>query len=157
MTTSIVEKSDLTPDIFQSPAIYKTPDKIREQFETYLTRCISGWTEKRDGEIIREHPPKVPNHASLCYHLRIIPSEWQSLKKHPKLGIAIIWLETVLEDKWTQFLPTKNSAGAIKYLQAHYPAKWGMTISSVTETPIPILNLSIHYTAVQVNKINKTT
>ena len=124
--TSLIESlaTDLTPDIFQSPAIYKTPDKIREQFETYLTRCISGWTDSKG----KEHYPKVPNHAGLCFYLKILPSEWQKLKTHPILGIAIIWLETVLEDEWSQFLPTKNSSGALAYLKAHYPQTYGESV-----------------------------
>ena len=123
MKTSLEVKSEVLPDIFQSPAIYKTPENIREQFEKYLVRCVEGY-EDANG---KHHRPKVPNHAGLCFHLKIIPSEWEKLKQHPLLGIAIIWLDAVLEDEWTQFLPTKNSAGAIKYLQAHYPQMYGDT------------------------------
>jgi len=143
METSLEVKSESLPDIFQSPAIYKTPEKIREQFEKYLIRCVEGYKDTKG----KYHHPKVPNHAGLCFHLKIIPSEWEKLKQHPILGIAIIWLDAVLEDEWTQFLPTKNSAGAIKYLQAHYPNPYGITITQTNETPIPILNISMHFTA----------
>ena len=115
MNTSIIEKENHlagTPDIFQSPAVYKTPDKIREQWDKYLK------------DRINEH--KMPTKAGVCFALKIHRKEWHVLKTHPILGVAIDWIETVIEDTWLQELVSAgHSAGALAYLKSHYPEQYG--------------------------------
>ena len=105
---------EVKPDIFQSPAVFKTPDEIRRQWNTYLENRI--------------HEHKMPTRAGVCFALKIHRKEWDKLKDHAKLGIAIDWIETVIEDTWLQQLVIGgHSAGAIAYLKSHYPEQYRET------------------------------
>ena|SRR3990167_7733019 len=125
------------PDIFQSPAVYKKAPELRVQWNEYLASCIDD--------------KKMPTKAGVCFALKIHRKEWESLRNHATLGIAIDWIETVIEDTWLQQLIRAGSGGALAYLKSHYPEQYG-EVALDKEAPVPILNLSIHYTAVQNNK-----
>ena len=101
-------------DIFQSPAVFKNKDEIRKQWNMYLENRIS--------------KQKMPTRAGVCFALKIRRKEWNILKEHPKLGAAIDWIETVIEDTWLQELVVAgHSAGAIAYLKSHYPEQYRET------------------------------
>src|SRR3990167_5841525 len=68
----------------------------------------------------------MPTRAGVCFALKIRRKEWELLKEHPTLGVAIDWIETVIEDTWLQkLIVTGASTGAIAYLKSHYPKQYG--------------------------------
>ena len=124
-------------DIFQSPVVYKTPAEIRTQWNAFLTKCIN-------------NSNRMPTKAGVCFALKIRRKEWETLRAHKTLGVAIDWIETVIEDAWLQkLISTGASAGAWNYLKSHYPEQYGDVPFGIGNTPIPIVNISMHYTAVQ--------
>ena len=123
-SASIQESPVGSPDIFQSPAVYKTPAKLRESWNSYLEKCINN--------------SKMPTKAGTCFALKIRRKEWDTLRTHKTLGPAIDWIETVIEDTWLQkLISTGASAGAWNYLKSHYPEQYGDTAN------IAIGNLSL--------------
>lgn len=68
----------------------------------------------------------MPTRAGVCFALKIRRKEWNALKSHETLGVAIDWIETVIEDTWLQkLISAGSSSGAWNYLKSHYPEQYG--------------------------------
>ena len=124
---------DTKLELFRSPIIYKTALEIQAQWIAYRNKTL--------GE------NKMLTRDGVCFALKIFRSEWETFKQHEKLGLAIEWIEQQIGDDWVQELvKTGHAAGALAYLKAHYPDRYGETAA------ISIGNMSLSFLLVQAHE-----
>ncbi|MDZ4241144.1 MAG: hypothetical protein U1D31_03435 [Patescibacteria group bacterium] len=122
---------EIKPHIFQSPAVFKTPEQIRAQWDEYLVHTL-------------DKEKKMPTKAGVCFALKIRRKEWDKLKEHPVLGVAIGWMETVIEDVWLQKLVSAGAnTGAWNYLKSHYPEQYALTPDGTSITVHAIVGMKV--------------
>lgn len=140
MPTSIVEKKENDIDIFRSPVLYDKPQQIQKVWNTYREKTLGD--------------NKMLTRDGVCFALKIFRNEWDKLREHETLGLAIEWIEQQIADDWQQELvKTGHAAGALAYLKAHYPNLYGETaVVNIGNMNLSVLLVKAHEKLQQQNE-----